>query len=93
MVPNPNILADYLDAWKLLIVGANGLFSVKSAYQNNIYVRFLDTGGDITGQYKCIGCFPTIYPVYNLAYGPSKPSTVSINFALDKIEYTDLSST
>ena len=92
LVPSPNILADYLDAWKSLIVGSDGLFSVKSKYQNDIYVRFLNTAGSITGQYKCIGCFPTIFPVYNLAYSTNKFATVRILFALDKIEYTDLSS-
>lgn len=91
LVPSPNILADYLTTWRSLIVNSQGIFSVKSAYQANIYVRFLDTAGNITGSYKCIGCFPVQQPVYMLRYGSGKVATVKIQFSMDKIEYTDLS--
>ena len=91
IVPNPNILADYLNAWKLLIVGEDGLFSVKSKYQKLLHVNFINTQGEISGTYKLTGCFPTIFPIYNLAYSASKLATVRIVFATDKIEYTDLS--
>ena len=93
IVPNPNVLSDYLNAWKLLIVDSNGLFSVKSVYQKSIYVNFLNTSSQISGFLKCIGCFPKIFPVYQLDYRSGKHSTVLVTFSIDNIEYKDLSTT
>ena len=90
LVPSPNILGDYLDTWKSLMVGSDGLFFPKSNYQANIYVNFLNPMGVVTNRFKMIGCFPTTFPIYYLDYKTSKLATVRIIFSVDKIEYTDL---
>ena len=92
LVPNPNVLVDYFDSWKDLMVGNDGLFFPKTNYMKNMYLRLLDRDGTITGQYKLIGCFPTGFPYYQLDYGTNGLAKVPMVFAVDKIEYTDLSS-
>ena len=87
--PSPDFLTDYITSWKSLIVDSSGLFQPKSNYQKNIYVRFLDTDGGVLGQYKLIGCFPMTYPSYNLDYGSNKITNYFVEFAVDKIEYSD----
>jgi hypothetical protein len=73
------------------MLSSTGLFSVKSAYQANIYIRFLDTDGQISGQYKMIGCWPQTFPLFGLDYKNSLITEVQVTFNVDKIEYTDLS--
>jgi hypothetical protein len=88
--PSPDILTTYLTAWRNLIVDTNtGLFGVKSAYQKNVYIRFLDTQGNVINSYKCVGAFPVLYPFYNLNYKASTLAETQIQFAVDKIEYQD----
>jgi hypothetical protein len=91
LVPSPNILGDYLDTWKSLIVGPDGLFNVKSRYQANIYIRFLSVDGTISSQYKMVGCWPHTFPFFGLSYKGSVITEVQVTFNVDRIEYTDLS--
>ena len=86
---NPDLVAPYFYAWRQLMVDNTGLFQPKSNYQKNIYIRFLDTDGTASGQYKCVGCFPTTFPQYNLDYGSNKIVQIEPIFNVDKIEYTD----
>jgi hypothetical protein len=91
LVPSPNILEDYLSVWKNLMVSKDGLFSVKSQYQASIYCHFISTNGQLTGQYKMTGCFPTQFPYYVSSYSNGKVTEVQVTFNCDKVEYTDLS--
>jgi hypothetical protein len=91
LVPSPNILADYLNLWRGLIIKSDGLFGIKSDYQASMYVQLLNPQGTITGSYKLIGTWPTVQPVYNLGYAANRVATVRILFSVDKIEWTDLS--
>jgi hypothetical protein len=86
--PSPDILTDYFTAWEKLIVGDDGLYNVKSVYQKNIYVRFLETDGSVVNSYKCVGAFPTTFPWYQLDYS-NKYATMIITFSVDKLEYSD----
>ena len=83
----PDAVSAYINAWKNLIVDKEGLFQVKSKYQKDIYVRFLDSTGIAMGRYKLIGCFPTKFPEYNLNYGNEELTLVRVEFTVDKIEY------
>ena len=90
-IPSPNTLADYFLSWKNLMVGSDGLFNVKSKYMANIYLRFLDTEGSITGVYKMISCFPVQFPFYAMDYAANHLASTQITFSVDKIEYEDVS--
>ena len=83
----PDAVSAYVNAWKGLIVDTEGLFKIKSNYQKDIYVRFLDSTGIAFGRYKLIGCFPVTFPKYNLNYANEDLTTVAIEFSVDKIEY------
>lgn len=83
----PDAVSAYINAWKKLIVGSDGLFNPKSKYQKDIYVRFIDSTGIALGRYKLIGCFPVIYPKYDLNYENDAITTVVVEFAVDKVEY------
>jgi hypothetical protein len=83
----PDAVSAYINAWKKLIVDDSGLFQPKANYQRTIYVRFLDSTGIAMGRYKLIGCFPTMFPKYNLNYDNNDLTTVEIGFTVDKIEY------
>jgi len=83
----PDAVSAYINTWKGLIVGNNGEFQLKSKYAKTIYVRFIDSTGVALGRYKLIGCFPVVYPKYDLNYENNDLTTVVIEFAVDKIEY------
>jgi hypothetical protein len=83
----PDAVSAYINAWKDLIVDKQGLFKMKSNYQKDIYVRFLDSTGIAFGRYKLTGCFPVTFPKYNLNYTNEDLTTVAIEFSVDKIEY------
>jgi len=88
----PDAVSSYFNAWKNLIIDANGIYSTKSNYQRTIYVRFVDMTGISMGQYKLIGCFPTIFPNYNLSYDDNKVTKVEVKFTVDAIEYSAFTS-
>ena len=83
----PDAVSAYINSWKDLIIGDDGLFKTKDKYAKTMYVRFLDSTGIALGRYKLIGCFPVIYPKYDLNYENNDLTTVVIEFAIDKIEY------
>lgn len=84
----PDIVSDYFNAWKLLIVDSSGLFQPKNNYQRNIKIRFLDSTGAAFGVYTLIGAFPTKFPQYqNLDYNENTLTKIYIEFTVDKIEY------
>jgi len=84
----PDAVSAYINSWKNLILNdKTGLFNVKSIYQKDIYARFLDSTGIALGRYKLIGCFPVVYPKYDLNYDNNDLTTIVIEFAVDKIEY------
>ena len=83
----PDAVALYINAWKNLIVDSDGLFNLKGDYAKTMYVRFLDSTGVAVGRYKLIGCFPVIYPKYDLNYENDDLTTVVIEFAVDKVVY------
>ena len=85
----PDVVAPYLYAWKQLMLSNGGLFQPKANYQKNIYIRFFDQTGNITEQYKCIGCFPVEFPQYQLDYGSNKLTTITPQFQVDKVEYSN----
>jgi len=83
----PDAVSGYFNAWKNLIVDQQGLFQPKSKYQKTIYVRFIDSSGIAFGRYKLIGCFPSMFPKYQLDYDKSDVTKVTVVFTCDKIEY------
>jgi hypothetical protein len=85
----PDVVAPYFNCWKRLIIDESGLYQVKSNYQRNIYIRFIDSSGIAVGQYKLIGAFPTMFPSYNLNYSEDKVTELSVEFSVDKIEYSE----
>ena len=88
-IPSPNVLADYFISWKNLMVGSDGLFNVKSKYMANIYLRFLDVNGSVTGVYTMVSCFPIQFPFYAMDYSNNHIASTQITFSVDKIEYED----
>jgi hypothetical protein len=84
----PDIVSDYFNAWKLLIVDKDGLFLPKNSYQRNVSIRFLDMDGTPFGVYKLIGAFPVQFPKYQeLSYDQNSLTKVTIALQCDKIEY------
>ena len=83
----PDAVSAYINSWKNLIIGTDGLFKTKDKYEKIMYARFLDSTGIALGRYKLIGCFPVIYPKYDLNYENNDLTTVVVEFAVDKIEY------
>jgi len=83
----PDAVSAYVNAWKNLIIGKDGLFKTKDKYSKTMYVRFLDSTGIALGRYKLIGCFPVIYPKYQMNYENNDLTTVVVEFSVDKIEY------
>jgi len=83
----PDVVSSYFNSWKNLIITQDGLYNVKSKYQKNIYIRFVDQSGLSMGQYKMIGCFPIKFPSYNLSYDSDSVTKVTVEFKVDKIEY------
>jgi hypothetical protein len=84
----PDGVSAYFNAWKNLIVDKQGLFHPKNDYQRTIFVRFIDSTGIAFGQYKFIGCFPTLFPKYtDLNYESNTVTKIQVAFTVDKIEY------
>ena len=83
----PDVVSAYFQGWKELMLAKNGLYNVKEKYQKSIYVRFLDSTGLAVGRYKLTGCFPKNFPTYSLDYKDENITTVTVTFAVDKLEY------
>jgi hypothetical protein len=83
----PDLVVPYFNNWKTLMVDASGLFQPKNSYQANIYIRLFNREGNITEHYKCIGCFPTTFPQYQLDYNKNDMTMLTVVFTVDKIEY------
>jgi hypothetical protein len=83
----PDIVTPYFNAWKELIVDAQGLYHPKNEYAKVIYVRFVDSTGLAVGKFKLIGAFPIDFPTYSLNYDDNKIIPIKVGFSVDKVEY------
>lgn len=84
--PSPDFISGYFYTWKKLMVDGTGLYQVKSKYQKNVYVRYLDDTGLTINRYKLMGCFPIKLPSYSSDYNNNDVVKFDITLAVDKIE-------
>jgi len=84
--PSPDFVTYYFNGWRDLIIDKTGLYKPKRSYQKNVYVRFLDATGIAINRYKLIGCYPRVFPAYNLDYLSNDITKVVVKLVVDKIE-------
>lgn len=86
--PVPDIVTEYFQSWKRLIIDDKGFYYPKQTYAKTCYVRMYDRDGAVSGNYRLTGMFPKTFPAHELSYTTEELVKFTIEFNVDMV-YTE----
>ena len=86
LVPMPDIVSEYLFAWRNLVVDGNGFYSPKERYARHAFIRYYSTDGRLNKSYKLKNLFPKQTPTLDMRYDSNEIAKLRIDFNVDRIE-------
>ena len=85
IAPVPDIVSNYFDTWKNLIIDERGFYHKTSDYKKNIYIVLYDRTGIPVKKITLVGAFPKTFPSWNLTYSDENVVKYDIEFKTDNI--------
>ena len=85
VVPSPDVVMTYLNAWRGLMRDAFGFYSPKANYALPSFILIQDTAMNVTSVVKLMGTFPTQFPDHKFSYNSDRALTYTVRFNVDKV--------
>lgn len=85
--PSSNLVTDYFQAWKNLMIDPSGFYFPKRNYANfSAIVCLYDCLGNQVDRYRLANIFPKTFPNFKLSYAEEGMVKFNIEFSVDFIE-------